>query len=632
MFNFFNEPYEGELLYSVAARYHFYSANTSDADTAFQLFGSRSAYPVIELPNGIEHLVKSLNSRKITEDLIIRNHTLYPVFEPFLHEERKARALELMKGTGHKGVHSTVGLNSGSEIKGNQELFYCPLCAKADMERVGEPYFHRGHQFHKALVCPKHGCRLKSYHESKNNTKKLHYIRLDERFIDWEPDYIEDVKVSYMLLELSKASEYLLRSNLSRFNFHSVQERYHSLLKNKGFTMINGRIKRDELFKAFKKFYGDELLDMLQSNFHEHDKTTWLTTITKSKNVLVHPLRHLLFIIFLYDSVDRFFEDEIKHIGPFGEGPWPCLNKLCPDYKKFVIKEYEVKNRCDTGKPLGTFRCSCGFTYARSGPDVNEEDKYRIGKIKDYGHLWKSKLETLIKEQKYSIYKLAEMMMCFRQTIANQARKMGMMDMLPGNAETYANKRVIFEQDEFMEKSKKDILDFLKANPKATRERVRDVLLRQYLFLCKYDKEWLYKTVKEKEKKAQRRWIHKPFDWNAKDEEYVSKLREIHKEILEEEKPIRITHAILLRRMGKTGIAKSYSKLPKTHGYLNEVAETIEQFNLRKLDRACEYLYRTEGKLIKWHVLKEADVETYYKEEYILNRIEELALMYGCLE
>ncbi|WP_396953993.1 TnsD family Tn7-like transposition protein [Neobacillus niacini] len=40
---------------------------------------------------------------------------------------------------------------------------------------------------------------------------------------------------------------------------------------------------------------------------------------------------------------------------------------------------------------MGIFRCDCGFIYLRTGPDLEEKDRYKITKIKQFGPVWEAK-------------------------------------------------------------------------------------------------------------------------------------------------------------------------------------------------------------------------------------------------
>ncbi|MDV2687097.1 TnsD family Tn7-like transposition protein, partial [Alkalihalophilus lindianensis] len=75
-----------------------------------------------------------------------------------------------------------------------------------------------------------------------------------------------------------------------------------------------------------------------------------------------------------------------------------------------MIQEVNVTRDFKSKAPIGTFECSCGFIYARKGPDRLSEDKYHIGRIKAFGDVWKSKLHELAAEGTYSTRALAKML------------------------------------------------------------------------------------------------------------------------------------------------------------------------------------------------------------------------------
>ncbi|WP_254636261.1 TnsD family Tn7-like transposition protein, partial [Lysinibacillus sp. GbtcB16] len=138
------------------------------------------------------------------------------------------------------------------------------------------------------------------------------------------------------------------------------------------------------------------LLELLQSNIN-FDETDWLSMIFQRHRKSFHPIRHLLIMIFLGDALRIFFEKGEPY-EPFGSGPWCCLNVACKDYMKSVVKNLVITRCYDTKRPVGTFTCHCGFVYSRRGPDTITEDKYKIGRIKDFGDVWKNKLKVLIRD------------------------------------------------------------------------------------------------------------------------------------------------------------------------------------------------------------------------------------------
>jgi hypothetical protein len=103
----------------------------------------------------------------------------------------------------------------------------------------------------------------------------------------------------------------------------------------------------------------------------------------------------LLLLYFFDQDIDSFLEIK-EDDGPFGSGPWPCLNKAAKHYKDLVISEVKIKKRDNTNVIVGKFSCPCGFEYTRIGPDKSEEDKWRKSRITAYGNAWEEKFEKLV--------------------------------------------------------------------------------------------------------------------------------------------------------------------------------------------------------------------------------------------
>nr|WP_250638100.1 TnsD family Tn7-like transposition protein [Bacillus safensis] len=105
---------------------------------------------------------------------------------------------------------------------------------------------------------------------------------------------------------------------------------------------------KDELLKeqvlekfALQSKFPKGFLVKYESTIDVEDEYNWLKVITRNLKRHVNPFRHLLMLYFLEQDVDSFLQVEAD-TGPFGSGPWPCLNKAANHYKEFVIPEVNV--------------------------------------------------------------------------------------------------------------------------------------------------------------------------------------------------------------------------------------------------------------------------------------------------
>lgn len=83
---------------------------------------------------------------------------------------------------------------------------------------------------------------------------------------------------------------------------------------------------------------------------------------------------------------------------PFGAGPWPCLNSASEHLGQRLITTVEISmtKRRRRRVPKGTFRCSCGFAYARVGPDRSDLDQYHIDDYLSFGEQWDRRVRELV--------------------------------------------------------------------------------------------------------------------------------------------------------------------------------------------------------------------------------------------
>src|SRR5689334_7550901 len=114
MIRTFPDPYEGELLYSVLARFVDRMRYGSQGAALFELFGARHAVPAVELQNQIQTLVSALPlPGPCVADTLIQNHTLLPLYAPFLPEENLQLIIKNMKGDGVRTTQLRSGISAG---------------------------------------------------------------------------------------------------------------------------------------------------------------------------------------------------------------------------------------------------------------------------------------------------------------------------------------------------------------------------------------------------------------------------------------------------------------------------------------------------------------------------------------
>jgi hypothetical protein len=199
---------------------------------------------------------------------------------------------------------------------------------------------------------------------------------------------------------------------------------YDSWLQHKGFSYLSGRTKLGKIYCGVNEFFGEEFLKLVEA--YDKDQTSsWTRRILFGTSKLQHPMYHILFHIMLAGSTAAFLEGREKPL-PYGKGPWPCRNPVCPHNLKDVIKEIDM--RYGLGIYRATFECPhCGLVYKRKKPAPKEEQYAGSVYIASYGHLWFHKLHECIVEQGLSLRQTCKILKCDMYTVQKYAIKLGYM-------------------------------------------------------------------------------------------------------------------------------------------------------------------------------------------------------------
>lgn len=570
---FFTDPYPDELIYSAISRFHFYSGNVNFVETLQELFQSRTVVPSIEFGSHFSTLVQNLGSNYSVESLLAKN-TIYPFFAPFITIERQKKVLEDVQANG-QGIHGRLGI-SGGKITRKPGLFYCSKCANNDIKTYGEPYFHREHQLLGIEYCPHHESMLKLYPVDYIVFSRNGYIRFDKRLMDLS-DKQETVAYEFkeVQVKLANMAYRLLQIPINQFSIEKIFQKYRTLLRENNWIMSNTRLKREEFFRAFTSKFPLGFLEKYESPVKVEGQNQWLQImLTNYLRNSVHPFRHLLLLYFFDQDIDSFLEIK-EDDGPFGSGPWPCLNKAAMHYKALVISEVKLIRNNKKDVPLGKFSCSCGFEYTRIGPDNSEEDKWCKSRITAYGNVWEEKFKELVnmnisrKEiaseldvSLRTVYKLIELQITsqeltekyreelleWRERFPNANRKQFQTKLKKTFTYLYNHDREWLDAnfpskrdtlhttkspnnilknniENRIEYYRSLLLDAIKEFPDITRTQLMQKFQRAYKFLSKNDKEWFDTNLPQIRRT---KTITNATDWNLRDQEYYQKIKEVY--------------------------------------------------------------------------------------------------------
>ena len=152
----FPDPFPDELFYSACARFSDHVQYRNKAKIIKELFGSSNVWPIIDLPCHLGAFIERLPiGHSYTIDTIINNHTLLPLYSPFIGQERIMAIREQMITGDGQSLHRKIGI-AHPDVPRISQIRYCPNCLKEDKKSFGEAYWHRLHHIPGVEACHIH--------------------------------------------------------------------------------------------------------------------------------------------------------------------------------------------------------------------------------------------------------------------------------------------------------------------------------------------------------------------------------------------------------------------------------------------------------------------------------------------
>jgi len=599
--------YPNELFYSFVARYHEYSLNQSPKYTSQELFGHEIQLAVPDLPINLSIVSKQLNIfMRVGVNALIQDHTFFYFYTNFITADKKGTVKDAMASRNHRGaVHMITGVMA-SGIKEKSFFNYCLECHKEDLKVNGETYWHLPHQLPGVFVCPKHDTVLyESNVPFRSKNRNMFIPAINASYI--RPCIeIKEQKSWAIYYSLAKQCTLLSRKDFN-FDIQRIQEIYKILLRKKGYLSTSGYVNQKLLAQNFISFYGEEVLKACQSTVHYEESSCWLKALTRKHRKAFHPIRHLLFIHFLGESLESIHLVKCQKNNPFGNGPYFCLNKAAEHYGKPVISDIAITICSRTKQKIGTFRCECGFHYTKKEWDQIEGNDFSLSRVKQFGDLWINTVKDMINHGKLSYRAVGRILEVDTGTVIKYSKHNLIKD------EKTKDNGIIAKKQEWM------IL--ILHNEGLSVTQLRNINKSLYMFLYRNDKQWL----KENCPKIKRERINPRIDWNKRDNELMSEIQKAVKKILNQRPLKQITISSIGNEIGKRNLLQKHlEKLPVSKNFLNKYLEDTVTFQIRRVKLIISQLNEKYEKPTKWRIKRLAGLKKpiHPKIEQLLRSIE----------
>lgn len=596
-------PLPDEILPGVFSRLADIVQYPRRSDFSIEIYG-RDRHSVSTLLTGyLDDIVAALPmGHPFTVDRLIREHTLFPLYEPFLPAQRSQRVRKGMQERDEGKTYQSLGI-SGRTVPAPRWLRFCYECVTQDKEEHGVCYWHRVHQVPGVKVCPKHGTLLQdSQVPVYQITAKQLYISAERALedIEPEPNNLTD-SVHQILLRIAKDAYWLLCQNNKHVTLEWLQERLRIVFTNKELITFKGGLRRAKFLKAFHDYYSAELLDLLDCPVDYTSHSPWpIEVVHRTRRK--HPLHYLLVIYSLGYTLESFFTLSLE-VSHFGKGPWPCLNPVCKHYRQPVIDKYQASSAHSA--PQATFACgSCGFVYRRLGPDSSEEDQYRISSIVTRGPVWEAALQQMLNDPTLKISTIARELQVNQRKIVECAAQYKLSS-FPIN-ENQQEQAILLGQSKTQEMYRDLWQAALKQFPKAKVSELTEdpMLMRTYHWLLKHDRKW-YEAHKPKARRnipqQKVKQNPQPFDRYRRncDVQLAENVCRVAAELLNQaDKPIRITRTSIFSRLGQQNFIVQLNNYPLTSRTLTTLAEPYEVYAIRVIEWLVANYYQEKGPLL----------------------------------
>jgi hypothetical protein len=224
---------------------------------------------------------------------VIHEHTILPVFQPFLHPKTYSSVLANLATGRASNLHTRMSLVA-NRVDSGTILRACPACIESDSETIGRAWWHLQHQLPGCSVCLKHSEPL-----CEVNVQRRALI-LPSEINSQRDGVLESVDI-----QLSGLVHDVWRRGKPVFSYQHVTTRYRQRLVEAGFASHIDAIRQHKLRHALRAYWATSASPAVQQLLLDN---SYPETLFRAKRAQFHPLKHLLLIGMLWGSWTDFCE------------------------------------------------------------------------------------------------------------------------------------------------------------------------------------------------------------------------------------------------------------------------------------------------------------------------------------
>lgn len=603
---FFPSPLPDEDFRSVVYRYHVLAGYSDLFATMSDLFGVTSEKN-LQLPRNATALLEMFPGQQVISiNDLLQNNTLWPLIRPFLPKETVKESMQDVL----YGVEGPSNV-AGRQLSGKHDrilaadIRYCPTCLTEDQKRYGYSIVHRSHQIQGIDICIAHHVKLITtcptcgVNMSGQYGNKL-LIRAECPYGHQisDPSYPTDVELAEQtelyndLLAIIDHSESLDREE--------IIQRFEIALVQKGYMHLTGRLNKSKLRKDITSKLLDQNSRIGRSDLSSNTRTfkTMLRSDWRMSN-----LPAIVFLMkFLCGSVKEFLTNQISvaYPLPFGTGPWPCINKVCPDHSKPVI--LTCKRQLQQANFVsGVFVCpTCGCTYHKRWSGNGTEGKPKISTM---GTMWENRLIEL-SAQGLTFSEMAHKM---KTQWTHIVTALGRLNLPPTSSESdivlekqagvdeivqshleVAATDVNFD-DERAIRHRQAIIELIQSDEKLKRTDIYRLAPGAWAWLKKHEPTWLEQVLPTRQHGGPQ------IDWTAIDVALAERVKQIAEQLYASNPPTRIGRYVIINAFQseeRSHLVQGPNKVPLSWVALEQYEESKDEYLIRHVPALVRQLLR----------------------------------------
>lgn len=312
----------GELWWSSLARHLDLVGLTAPCTSHMLLVGNKRSLGSPLFPRQIAATIASLRVG-VGENTVICDHTMLPLYIPFLSTAKISKARELMMGNGN--AEFALGLAAMGDYP--THLKGCQDCIKDDHRQYGTAFWRTAQQAPGVVLCHSHKRALCCSNVSARVESQIaHFVTADQA--TYEPSAAIANELLPDALWFAKAGLTLLAGRAPNPGAARLTTLYRRHLQTRSLIDNFGRLLLGDLMTAFIQRFGRTMTLMQCEPPIQTARDNWLARLARYPRSEQSPLKHLLMMHFLdLEVLDAL--DEASALLPYTA---PC--SLCSPAQK----------------------------------------------------------------------------------------------------------------------------------------------------------------------------------------------------------------------------------------------------------------------------------------------------------